>query len=68
MLPTILRAGEERGHLGDRMAGSAMGGLADQCIVLDARHVHPRLRRSIRTPSFRGGGYSVAGGCDEEGG
>lgn len=35
-------------------------------VVLDKRHVHPRLRRAIRSSTVWCGGYGVVGGCDEE--
>jgi hypothetical protein len=36
--------------------------------VLNTRHVHPRLRRPIRTSTWRSDRYGVIGGRDEEGG
>jgi hypothetical protein len=35
-------------------------------IVLNKRHVHPRIGRQIRAFALGCGGYGVVRGCDEE--
>jgi hypothetical protein len=47
---------------------SGMQVLTRDVIVLDKRHVHPRVGRAVRASAEWRGGYGAAGGCDEEGG